>query len=152
MVGLIIKFLEYIISESDIDKSGLSSAGRILWGVAYTFAIIKTIKIGIASKYFGPIILSINAMMVDVGMFLITFFVVMLAFACGVSYMFNYLQDPNIEIGSSTSGIFTYFFWVLLQVIFSSVFCKIFKFMLFSPSVAILTTTVSLTSPTTQTA
>ena len=116
MVGLIIKFLEYVISESSIDKSGLSSAGRILWGVAYTFAIIKTIKIGIASKYFGPIILSINAMMVDVGMFLITFFVVMLAFACGVSYMFNYLQDPKIEIGSSTSGIFTYFFWVLLQV------------------------------------
>ena len=124
MVGLIIKFLEYIISESDIDKSGLSSAGRILWGVAYTFAIIKTIKIGIASKYFGPIILSINAMMVDVGMFLITFFVVMLAFACGVSYMFNYLQDPNIEIGSSTSGIFTYFFWVLLQVYIQQSFLK----------------------------
>jgi hypothetical protein len=31
--------------------------------VAFTFAIIKTIKIGIASKHFGPIILSINAMM-----------------------------------------------------------------------------------------
>ena len=48
--------------------SGLSSAGRILWGVAYTFAIIKMIKIGIASKYFGPIILSINAMMMDIFM------------------------------------------------------------------------------------
>ena len=116
MIGLIIRFREYVISGKNIDISGLSSAGRILWGVAYTFAIIKMIKIGIASKYFGPIILSINAMMVDVGMFLITFFVVMLAFACGVSYMFNYLQDAKVDSGSSTSGIFTYFFWVLLQV------------------------------------
>ena len=116
MSGLIIRFLEYVISEKNIDISGLSSAGRILWGVAYTFAIIKMIKIGIASKYFGPIILSINAMMMDVCMFLITFFVVMLAFACGVSYMFNYLQDSKLDSGSSTGGIFTYFFWVLLQV------------------------------------
>ena len=78
--------------------------------------LMKMIKIGIASKYFGPIILSINAMMKDVGMFLITFFVIMLAFSCGVSYMFNYLQDPDMDTGSSTGGIFTYFFWVLLQV------------------------------------
>ena len=70
-----------------MDISPLSSAGRILWGIAFTFAIIKIIKIGIASKYFGPIILSINAMMKDVCMFLITFFVIMLAFSCGVSYM-----------------------------------------------------------------
>merc|ERR1719412_1661623 len=48
-------------------------------------------------------------------MFLITFFVIMLAFSCGVSYMFNYLQDEQLNTGSSTSGIFTYFFWVLLQ-------------------------------------
>ncbi len=46
-------------------------------------------------------------------MFLITFFVIMLAFSCGVSYMFNYLTDGT---GSSTGGVFTYFFWVLLQV------------------------------------
>ena len=44
---------------------------------------------------------------------LITFFVIMLAFSCGVSYMFNYLTDGT---GSSTGGVFTYFFWVLLQV------------------------------------
>merc|ERR1719178_256262 len=48
-------------------------------------------------------------------MFLITFFVIMLAFSCGVSFMFNYLQDFELNSGSSTGGIFTYFFWVLLQ-------------------------------------
>merc|ERR1719233_1167236 len=123
MIGLIIRTLDYIIGqkdengdrEKDVDISALSSAGRILWGIAFTFAIIKIIKIGIASKYFGPIILSINAMMKDVCMFLITFFVIMLAFSCGVSYMFNYLQDVERNIGSSTGGVFTYFFWVLLQ-------------------------------------
>lgn len=115
MIGLIIRLLEYIISDPD-DISGLTSAGRILWGVAYTFAIIKTIKIGITSKYFGPIILSINAMMMDIFMFLITFFVIMLAFACGVSYMFNYLKEEKLDAGSATGGVFTYFFWVLLQV------------------------------------
>ena len=115
MIGLIIRLLEYIISDPD-DISGLTSAGRILWGVAYTFAIIKTIKIGITSKYFGPIILSINAMMMDIFMFLITFFVIMLAFACGVSYMFNYLKEEELDAGSATGGVFTYFFWVLLQV------------------------------------
>ena len=92
LIGLLIKTLEYLIADSLLDISDLKSSGRILWGVAFTLAIIKMIKIGIASKYFGPIILSINAMMKDVGMFLITFFVIMLAFSCGVSYMFNYLQ------------------------------------------------------------
>ena len=111
MVGLIFRVLE-----TTTDIAGLRAAGRILWGVAYTFAIIKTIKIGISSKYFGPIILSINAMMMDIFMFLITFFVIMLAFACGVSYMFNYLKDSDFEAGSATGGVFTYFFWVLLQV------------------------------------
>ena len=47
------------------------------------------IKVGIASKYFGPIILSINIMMKDVLLFLATFSVIMLAFASGVSYIFN---------------------------------------------------------------
>ena len=121
MIGLIIRLLENVIGQQNGDSeessiSGLSSAGRILWGVAYTFAIIKTIKIGITSKYFGPIILSINAMMMDIFMFLITFFVIMLAFACGVSYMFNYLKEEQHDTGSSTGGVFTYFFWVLLQV------------------------------------
>ena len=51
--------------------------------------------------------------MMDIFMFLITFFVIMLAFACGVSYMFNYLKE---DTGSATGGVFTYFFWVLLQV------------------------------------
>ena len=45
-------------------------------------------------------------------MFLITFFVIMLAFSCGVSYMYNYIGNAE---GASTNGIFTYFFWVLLQ-------------------------------------
>ena len=97
MLGLLIRSLEYLMGNSNenntnVEISGLTSAGRILWGVAFTLAIIKTIKIGIASKYFGPIILSINPMMLDVFMFLITFFVIMVAFSCGVSYMFNYLQ------------------------------------------------------------
>jgi hypothetical protein len=57
--------------------------------------------------------------MQDILMFLITFFVIMLAFSCGVSYMFNYLTDgtgSTSGTGSSTGGVFTYFFWVLLQV------------------------------------
>jgi hypothetical protein len=52
-----------VIEKNTDSKLMFSSAGRIFWGVAFTFAIIKTIKIGIASKHFGPIILSINAMM-----------------------------------------------------------------------------------------
>ena len=78
----------------------------LLRAIIVLFALINTI-------------LSINAMMKDVMMFLITFFVIMLAFSCGVSYMFNYLQDQERKSsaeGSSTHGVFTYFFWVLLQV------------------------------------
>ena len=44
---------------------------------------------GIANKYFGPIVLSMNYMMKDVFLFLITFIVIMVAFASGVSYIFN---------------------------------------------------------------
>jgi hypothetical protein len=47
------------------------------------------LQVGIASKYMGPIILSLNYMMKDVLLFLITFTVIMLAFASGVSYIFN---------------------------------------------------------------
>ena len=115
LTGLIIRSLEYIMSSEDQEIFAISSAGRILWGVAFTLAIIKMVKIGIASKDFGPIIISINALMKDVMMFLITFFVIMLAFSCGVSFMFNYLQDFEQDSGSSTGGVFTYFFWVLLQ-------------------------------------
>ena len=66
LVGLLIKMLEYMIAEALFDISDLKSSGRILWGVAFTLAIIKMIKIGIASKDFGPIIISINALMKDV--------------------------------------------------------------------------------------
>ena len=31
-------------------------------------------------------------------------------------FRFNYLSDSDRPSGSSTEGIFTYFFWVLLQV------------------------------------
>ncbi len=51
--------------------------------------VLAFTQVGIASKYFGPIILSINHMMKDVLLFLMTFAVIMLAFACGVSYIFN---------------------------------------------------------------
>ena len=81
LTGLSIRSLEYMMSsnETGMEKeddgemgrtrtsiSAISSAGRILWGVAFTLAIIKMIKIGIASKDFGPIIISINALMKDV--------------------------------------------------------------------------------------
>jgi len=113
LIGLLVRSLEYLVGDvGDTESSSISSVGRIFWGMAFTFAIIKTIKIGIVSKYFGPIILSINAMMKDVFMFLITFLVIMLAFSCGVSYMFNYLSDGK---ASSTIRIFKYFFWVMLQ-------------------------------------
>ncbi len=54
-----------------------------------TIHLIVVFQVGIASKYFGPIILSMNHMMKDVLLFLITFAVIMLAFASGVSYIFN---------------------------------------------------------------
>ena len=96
--------------------NSVEAAGRIFWGIAFTLAILKSIKTGIVSKHFGPIILSIRIMLKDVLMFLITFLVIMAAFSCGVSYMFNYLSNSARASGSSTEGIFTYFFWVLLQV------------------------------------
>ena len=81
LTGLSIRSLEYMMSSNETGMeteddgemgrtrtsiSAISSAGRILWGVAFTLAIIKMIKIGIASKDFGPIIISINALMKDV--------------------------------------------------------------------------------------
>ena len=116
LIGLIIRMLEYILVDPDGNIAAVEAAGRIFWGIAFTLAILKSIKTGIVSKHFGPIILSIRIMLKDVLMFLITFLVIMLAFSCGVSYMFNYLSNSDRPSGSSTEGIFTYFFWVLLQV------------------------------------
>ena len=118
LIGLIIRMLEYVLVDPDPEGNiaAVEAAGRIFWGIAFTLAILKSIKTGIVSKHFGPIILSIRIMLKDVLMFLITFLVIMLAFSCGVSYMFNYLSHSQRPSGSSTEGIFTYFFWVLLQV------------------------------------
>lgn len=121
LIGLLMKLLEYLMKKDThssvhemIDMNNLAAAGRILWGAAFSLAILKTIKVGIASKYFGPIILSMNHMMKDVLLFLITFAVIMLAFASGVSYIFNMASDQQGS-GIATAGVFTYFFWVLLQ-------------------------------------
>ena len=115
LIGLIIRMLEYVLVDPERNIAAVEAAGRIFWGIAFTLAILKSIKTGIVSKHFGPIILSIRIMLKDVLMFLITFLVIMLAFSCGVSYMFNYLSNSERASGSSTEGIFTYFFWVLLQ-------------------------------------
>ena len=93
--------LEYILVDKDkeTDIATVEAAGRIFWGIAFTLAILKSIKTGIVSKHFGPIILSIRIMLKDVLMFLITFLVIMLAFSCGVSYMFNYLSNSTRPSG-----------------------------------------------------
>ncbi len=118
LVGLVMKLLEHLMVKDTLDEemtlkrmidmNGLAASGRILWGAAFSLAILKTIKVGstfiyslsfqmhsfffqvgIANKYFGPIVLSMNYMMKDVFLFLITFIVIMVAFASGVSYIFN---------------------------------------------------------------
>ena len=101
LIGLIIRMLEYILVDKDkeTDIATVEAAGRIFWGIAFTLAILKSIKTGIVSKHFGPIILSIRIMLKDVLMFLITFLVIMLAFSCGVSYMFNYLSNSTRPSG-----------------------------------------------------
>lgn len=55
------------------------------------------LQVGIASKYMGPIILSLNYMMKDVLLFLITFTVIMLAFASGVAYIFNMASGKDLQ-------------------------------------------------------
>ncbi len=130
LIGLIIRMLEYVLVDPERNSgiAAVEAAGRIFWGIAFTLAILKSIKTGIVSKHFGPIILSIRIMLKDVLMFLITFLVIMLAFSCGVSYMFNYLSNSERASGSSTEGIFTYFFWVLLQAsCLCGILCKMLQ-------------------------
>ena len=62
--------------------------------------ILTFFQVGIASKYFGPIILSMTALMKDVLLFLSTFTVIMLAFASGVSYIFNMASGTYISVNT----------------------------------------------------
>jgi hypothetical protein len=66
----------------------------------------RSFQVGIASKYFGPIILSMNSMMKDVLLFLITFVVIMVAFSCGVSFIFN-MASGKILIVSLKRSVYT---------------------------------------------
>ena len=59
---------------------------------------------GIISKYFGPMILSFQHMMRDVFLFLITFCVIMIAFASGVSYIFN-MASGNLHTYSRVAAV-----------------------------------------------
>ena len=55
LVGLLMKLLEILYSKSNdldipmadsmIDMNGLAASGRILWGMAFALAILKTIKV-----------------------------------------------------------------------------------------------------------
>ena len=65
-VGLIIKMLVYVLDDKDVNMAAVKASGRIFWGVAFTLAVFKMIKIGIVSKHFGPIILSMKAMLKDI--------------------------------------------------------------------------------------
>ena len=72
---------------------------KLTFKVQFSLVIIILIfffQVGIASKYFGPIILSMTALMKDVLLFLSTFTVIMLAFASGVSYIFNMASGTYI--------------------------------------------------------
>jgi hypothetical protein len=68
-------------------------------------------QVGIASKYMGPIILSLNYMMKDVLLFLITFTVIMLAFASGVAYIFN-MAAGLIILNSGQSSLLNVVFGI----------------------------------------
>ena len=115
---------------SIVDQGNFAAGNRILWGAAFSLAIFKIIKvrvsniliqyynvitflishlnvqIGIATKYFGPIILSISSMLQDVFLFLITFCVIMVAFGCGVSFIFNMASGlSGTIVQTDTSGL-----------------------------------------------
>ncbi len=50
LVGLLMKLIEYLMKDnahrdSIIDLNNLAAAGRILWGAAFSLAILKTIKV-----------------------------------------------------------------------------------------------------------
>ena len=66
LIGLTIRMLEYVLVNPNRNIAAVEAAGRIFWGIAFTLAILKSIKTGIVSKHFGPIILSIRIMLKDV--------------------------------------------------------------------------------------
>ena len=52
LIGLLMKLLEYLLMKDNdssvhamIDMNNLAAAGRILWGAAFSLAILKTIKV-----------------------------------------------------------------------------------------------------------
>ena len=52
LIGLLMKLLEIVLpadkelmEDSMIDMNGLAASGRILWGMAFALAILKTIKV-----------------------------------------------------------------------------------------------------------
>ena len=56
LIGLLMKLLEIVLprdnsgligndADSMIDMNGLAASGRILWGMAFALAILKTIKV-----------------------------------------------------------------------------------------------------------
>lgn len=52
LIGLVMKLLEYLLTDTQssfhgyIDMNNLAAGGRILWGAAFSLAILKTIKVG----------------------------------------------------------------------------------------------------------
>jgi hypothetical protein len=51
LIGLMMKLLEYLLTDTQssfhgyIDMNNLAAGGRILWGAAFSLAILKTIKV-----------------------------------------------------------------------------------------------------------
>jgi hypothetical protein len=58
LIGLIMKLIEYVTKNNpgatemeQIDQNNLAAAGRILWGAAFSLAILKTIKVPSAAGF-----------------------------------------------------------------------------------------------------
>ena len=71
---------------------------------------------GVASKHFGPIVLALNQLMKDVTLFLITFTVVMVAFASGVSYIFNMASGTDLQAQNGYSFVSIHFRVCLVSI------------------------------------
>ena len=68
-----------------------------VFAVANVFSFARIIFLFQANPQLGPLQISLGCMLIDIGKFLLIFFLVLISFACGLNQLYNYYSATAVD-------------------------------------------------------
>ena len=68
-----------------------------IFAIATVFSFARIIFLFQANPQLGPLQISLGCMLIDIGKFLLIFFLVLISFACGLNQLYNYYSATAVD-------------------------------------------------------